>query len=371
MSELRQDATTKQWVIIAPERAKRPSQVPKKKSAVELANWDASCPFCPHNEAQTPHEVFRIPASSEKTAWEVRVVPNRFAALTPGGDVTRQENGPFSRKMSGFGIHEVIIETPSHNTPISLLPYKHIKKILTAYQERYNVIKKNRHIRFIHIFKNHGWAAGTSLVHPHSQLVATPIISPYYHQKFDAAHDYFTDMGRCLYCDLIQWNLDNARERVVADTREFLVIHPYASRVPYETWILPKRHYSSFGLFPRTHFTELAKVLKDILFCLYEMLDNPAFNLIIDSTNAKSEEDPYYHWHVRIVPRLSTIAGFELGSGIYISTTRPEETAKATKAAIQSLRKEEKISIEPGTWTGFPSFTPYQADGIKSPQLPK
>jgi len=346
MSELRQDPTTKEWVIMAPERANRPTQHPAKRQDEELPSWDPSCPFCPHNEEQTPEEVFRIPISSGKSAWEVRVVPNRFAALTPAGDISRREDGPLFRKMSGFGIHEVIIEGPSHNTPMALMPYQHIEKVLIAYQERYNTIKKNRQIRFIHIFKNHGWRAGTSLVHSHSQLVATPIMAPYYHRKFDVALDYYADMGRCLYCDLICWEQDKA-ERVVAETKDFVVFHPYASHVPFETWIIPKAHLSSFGLLPPANFTELAKVLKDVLFCLYEKLDNPAFNLMIDSAGTLDEEDPYYHWHIRIIPRLTTIAGFEMGSGIYITSALPEETAQTTREFIQSLRQEEKIAIEP------------------------
>jgi len=347
MSELRQDPATKEWVIIAPERAKRPSQEPPKRHAGDWPDWDASCPFCPGNEDKTPEEVFRIPVSSEKSAWEVRVVPNRFAALDPLADITRHRDGPFFRKMGGFGIHEVIIETPLHNLPTALMTYQHIEKVLVSYQERYNAIKKNQRIRFIHIFKNHGWAAGTSLIHAHSQLVATPIISPYYHRKFDVAHEYYADMGQCLYCDLIGW--ESEKERVVASTKEFLVFHPYASHVPYETWIIPKKHYSSFGLFPPTTFSELAQVLKDILLCLYEKLYNPAFNLMIDSTTTEDEEDPYYHWHIRIVPRLSTIAGFEMGSGIYISTALPEETARTTREFIATLREEEKVSLETRT----------------------
>ena len=224
MSELRQDATTKEWVILAPERGKRPQQRPKRKPADDMPSWDSTCPFCPGNEAETPDEVFRIPSSDEPSGWEVRVVPNRFAALIPEGDITRIEEAPFFRKMGGFGIHEVIIESPSHDTPPALMSYEHIEKVLIAYQERYNALKKDKRLRHITIFKNSGWAAGTSLVHPHSQLVATPVIAPYYHRKFDVAHEYYADMGRCLYCDLIAWDLEKAYKRVVAETKEFVLV---------------------------------------------------------------------------------------------------------------------------------------------------
>lgn len=326
MSELRQDPTTKEWVILAPERSKRPQRKPKKKTVEELPDWDASCPFCLGNEVQTPVEVFRIPVSSAKSDWEVRVVPNRFAALAPGKIGTVIETDRFFRKRDGVGVHEVIIETPSHNTVMPLMTNQQIEKVLIAYQERYNTLKKNRQLKFITIFKNHGWAAGTSLAHPHSQLVATPIMAPYYHRKFDVAHDYNADTGRCLYCDLLAKEIEIG-ERIVAETAQFVVFHPYASRVPYETWIIPKVHCASYGLFPATQLAELAEVLKCTLLCLYRELDDPAFNLMLDTSTTQDEEDPYYHWHIRVVPRLSTIAGFEMGSGIYISTALPEQTA--------------------------------------------
>ncbi|MFC1957889.1 galactose-1-phosphate uridylyltransferase [Chloroflexota bacterium] len=344
MSELRHDPTTKEWVILAPERASRPQEAPKAKSAEELPPWDADCPFCPGNEEQTPDEILRIPNTGEDSTWAVRVVPNKFAALTPEADITRIEEGRFSRKMGGFGEHEVVIESPSHNTPMALMTYRQVEKVLIAYHRRYNTLKENPLLNFITIFKNHGWASGTSLVHHHSQLVATPIITPYYHRRFDIAQDYYADMGGCLYCELLSEELEK-QERIVADTEQFVVLQPYASRMPYETWILPKTHSSSFGLFPASGLTELAKVLKDILFCLYQKLNNPAFNLMVDTSNTVSEDDPYYHWHIRVTPRLTTIAGFEIGSGIYISPALPEETAKVMRQCCITYADEGEVCI--------------------------
>ncbi len=340
MSELRYDLTTREWVIIAPERAKRPQQAQKSRRADRLPDWDESCPFCPGNESQTPPEVFRLPLSDEASAWEVRVIPNRFAVLMPNGDITRREDGHFFRKMDGVGAHEVIIETPSHNTPTALMSYEQVEKVLIAYQERYNALKKNRQFKFITIFKNHGQASGTSLIHPHSQLVATPILAPYYHRRLDVAVDYYAVSGSCLYCELLAEELEKG-ERIVAQTREFVVLHPYASRAPWETWIIPKRHCASFSLFPNEHLAELARVLKDTLLCLYRGLDNPAFNYMVNTTNTEDEENPYYHWHIRIVPRLNLIAGFEMGSGIYISTALPEETASHMRECAISLPEDE------------------------------
>ena len=337
MSELRQDPTTKDWVIMAPERARRPQQTQKKKPVEKaLPEWDESCPFCPGNEYETPDESLRIPASSKDSDWQVRVIPNRYPALSPEGDTIRKEYGHFARTLDGFGIHEVIIESRFHNTTLALMNYEQVEMVLTAYQQRYNALKENRQIKFITIFKNHGRESGTSLVHPHSQLVATPIITPYFHSRFDIAQDYNADMGSCLYCDLLDEELEKG-DRIVADSGEFIVLHPYASRVPWETWIIPRRHYSSFGLLPTVNLPELAIILKDTLLCLYTSLDNPAYNLMIDTTTTEDEEDPYYHWHIRIVPRRSLIAGFEIGSGIYITTALPEESAALMKQCLISL----------------------------------
>ncbi len=336
-----------EWVILAPERANRPQQTVKKKAAEALPDRDEDCPFCPGNEDKTPDEVFRIPASGKDSAWAVRVVPNRFAALTQEAGTERVGDGYFNRKIPGFGVHEVIIESPSHNTPMALMTYPQIEKVLTAYQQRYNVLKENRRLQFITIFKNHGKESGTSLAHPHSQLVATPMVTPYYHRRFDVAHDYFVNFGRCLYCDLLANELEKD-ERIVVETEQFVVFQPFASRSPYETWIIPKLHRASFGMLTEEHIREMASVLKDTLYCLYYELSNPAFNFMIDTSTTYDEEDPYYHWHLRIMPRLSMIAGFEIGSGIYISSALPEDTAKTLRKCCYSLVRDGESCIIPG-----------------------
>lgn len=337
MSEIRQDPTTREWVIIAPERAKRPQHEPDN-TPTDIPEWEASCPFCPGNENQTPDEILRLPASATASDWQVRVIPNRFGALHSSGDTGRKTAGDLFRKMDGVGVNEVIIETPSHNTPMALMTYKQVENVLIAYKERYNSLKKIRQLKFITIFQNHGWSSGTSLIHPHSQLVATPVASPYYRRKYEVAINYYDDVGKCLYCDLIDEEL-NLGERIVAETGGFIVIHPFASRVPYETWIIPKEHRASFGLCPSAYLTELSVVLKNTLLCLYKELGNPDFNYMFDTSTTDDEEDPHYHWHIRIVPRLTTVAGFEMGSGIYISTEIPEETAKIMKKCVGSIKK--------------------------------
>jgi UDPglucose--hexose-1-phosphate uridylyltransferase len=345
MSELRLDPTTREWVIMAPERLKRPQQTLKKVPTEGLPERDEACPFCPGNEDQTPEAVFVIPSSDRYSEWDVRVVPNRFAALTMDENNLPVREGPLNRGMPGLGVHEVIIDNPSHNTTIAMMSYQQVENLLAAYQQRYNTLKKEQHLKSITIFKNHGRESGTSLAHPHSQLIATPIITPYYHRRFDVAVDYYSDVGNCLYCDILNEELKN-KERIVTKTEDFVVFHPYASRSSYETWIIPRAHYSSFGLFPEGQRSGLAVLLKDILLCLYRGLNDPAYNLMIDTSVTTDEENPYYHWHIRIVPRLSMIAGFEMGSGIYINTMLPEDSAKSLRDTAQSLPDSECLSLK-------------------------
>ncbi len=237
--------------------------------------------------------------------------------------------------MSKETVHEVVIETPSHNTPMALMEPQQVEQVLLAYQARYNTLKRNRLLQFITIFKNQGQLAGTSLVHPHSQLVATPIAAPYYLKKFEVAVEYYDETGRCLYCELFAKELE-VGDRIIAETEGFVVFHPYASLSPYVTWIAPKEHRASFGMVPAEQLPELARVLKGTLFSLYRALDNPHFNYMIHTSTIGNEEDPHYHWHIRIVPRLTTLAGFEMGSGIYINPALPEETAKVMRDHIDS-----------------------------------
>ena len=345
MSELREDCTTGDWVILAPERAKRPQKKPKVKSTNEVPVWDKSCPFCPGNENQTPPEAFRLPLPERPSAWAVRVVPNRFAAVTPNGQSTRIRDRYFFHKMNGIGVHEVIIETPSHNAVMAFMSYYQVEEVLVACQQRYNALKKNPQFKFITIFKNYGLTSGASLIHPHSQVVATSIAAPYYRRKSEVAFSHYDNFGRCLYCDLLRAELDRG-ERIVVETDKFVVFHPYASRVPWETWIIPKKHRASFGLSPPIYLAELAMVLRDSLLCLYRGLDNPDFNLMVDSTSTAEEESPYYHWHIRIVPRLTAIAGFEMGSGIYINTALPEDTAILLRQVANSSAEDECLTFK-------------------------
>jgi len=329
MPELRQDPTTKEWVIIASERSKRPHELRRFEPLIEKPSYKESCPFCPGNEHMTPHETlaYRNSGLSDSKGWWVRVTPNKFPALSPEGSLERKEEKGFFRMMDGVGIHEVVIGSPIHNQLFPLMEDKQVEEVLLAYRERYLAIREDPRIKLIIIFKNHGQAAGTSLEHPHSQIVGTAVVPSNIRKKLEEATRYYDDHGRCVFCDSIQEELKFGR-RIVMNTEKFVVLQPFASRVPFETWIIPKDHQASFGLISMEDSKTFAKVLKGTLLKLYSKLNDPPYNYVIHTAPIKDEQEDYYHWHLQIVPRLTTQAGFEMGSGIYINVSFPEETAQ-------------------------------------------
>jgi UDPglucose--hexose-1-phosphate uridylyltransferase len=329
MPQLRQDPTTKEWVIIATERAKRPHEFRMDRPAVEKRSYEKGCPFCPGNENLTPHERlgYRSSGPADSKGWWLRVVPNKFSALTPEGSLQRREEKRFFRMMDGVGIHEVVIESPVHNQVLPLMEDKQVEEVLLAYRERYLALREDPRIKLVIIFKNHGLAAGTSLDHPHSQLVGTSVVPSNIRKKLEEAARYYDDHGCCVYCDLVKEEL-SFEKRIVTDTERFVVLQPFASRFPFETWIIPKEHQASFGLISIEDSKRFARILKATLFKLYSKLNNPDYNYVIHTAPFKDEMEDYYHWHLQIIPRLTTPAGFEMGSGIFINVSYPEETTQ-------------------------------------------
>ncbi|MEZ5355069.1 MAG: galactose-1-phosphate uridylyltransferase [Bryobacteraceae bacterium] len=327
MPELRQDPATKDWVIVATERMKRPHEFRRAEPRPLLAGHDPRCPFCRGNEAKTPGEVLSVQGES---GWAVRVVPNKFAALVPGGETNRELAGGFFRQMAGVGHHEVVIETPTHNRFFARMEVGELARVLVAYRDRYNSLREDRAVKLIVIFKNHGESAGTSLVHPHSQIVASPVVPPYVRRKCEESLRYYDATGRCLHADIFAAERD-AVSRVIAENGHFFVFHPFASRAPFETWIAPLRFRPSFGQVDQEELSALAAVLRDTLAGLSDLLNDPDFNFVIHSAPVGEEDEEYFCWHLQIVPRLTQIAGFEIGSGMYITTASPEQTARAMR----------------------------------------
>lgn len=324
MPELRQNLITRDWVIIATERARRPDQfVSEKKAVIPLNEYDPECPFCPGNEHLTTDEHFKL-LNNDK--WAVRVVPNKFPALNSKGSGKRSINGIY-RSMDAFGIHDVVIEHPRHDLHFALYDTHSIENIMYAYKRRYQEIKSDKRVESIVIFRNHGKAAGTSLVHPHSQIVATPVVPFQVRSRLDTAIRYFDDNGECIFCRTLNEEI-SAKERIIFATELFTAFIPYAALSPFHIWIFPNRHFASFDEITDTETIALAETLHSVLKKLFVALNNPDFNFTIRSIPTHEKNSDYFHWYIAIVPRITIAAGFELGSGMYISTAIPEESAK-------------------------------------------
>jgi len=325
MPELRKDPVIKRWVIIATERAKRPHDFKREKEEIKAG----FCPFDYGNEHTTPPEIFafRPPDTEPNTpGWWVRVVSNKFPALNPQLEIERYGVGMYDA-MTGFGFHEVIIETPDHFASLATLDYKQVQEVVWAYKIRYNQLKKDDRIKYILIFKNHGRDAGASLQHPHSQLIALPIVPKRVEEELQGSKEYYDYKERCVFCDMIREEKRD-KERIIEENEFFVSFAPFASRFPFETWILPKKHNHDFGEITEEEVKFLAKILKNTLYRIYTALDNPPYNMMIHTAPTNGEGKKHYHWHIEIVPRLTKVAGFEWGSGFYINPTPPENAAK-------------------------------------------
>jgi UDPglucose--hexose-1-phosphate uridylyltransferase len=324
MPEFRQNKASKEWVIVASERGKRPSDFAKAKGEIKpIPAHNDNCPFCRGNEHMTPPPLLRYP---EQGDWRLRVVVNKFAALQPDLATTRTRVGEFLA-AKGFGIAEVVIECPEHNKTIATMTLNEVADILKAYRERQTQISQNENINLVTIFRNHGAKAGTSLEHPHSQIIATPIVPPHVRYPMEQAILHYDKYGSCVYCDIVREELEQ-KERIIYETDSFATFCPYAARTPFELRIYPKRHTASFMDITNDEIEEMAWVLRNTLLKIYKCLDNPDYNYVIRSSPIGDENTRHQHWYMVIIPKITTPAGFEIGSGIYINTVPPEASAR-------------------------------------------
>jgi UDPglucose--hexose-1-phosphate uridylyltransferase len=331
MPELRKDPVTGRWVIISTGRRKRPNDFRIEKSTTLAGDY---CPFCPGREDMTPPEVlaFRTNGGAPNSpGWDLRVVPNKFPALQVEGTLDREGEGLFDR-MNGIGAHEVVIEHPDHTKTLAMMSELEVERMLWAFRERILDLKKDRRFRYILIFKNHGAAAGASLEHSHSQLIALPIVPDFVREELDGAKQHFAAKERCVFCDIIRQEIA-AERRVIQEDADIVAISPYAPRFPFETWILPRRHGARFEDAPRQEYEGLARMIKSVLARMNRTLEHPSYNMIIHSSPFTEETSEYYHWHVELMPKLTRTAGFEWGTGFYINPTSPEEATEVLRDA--------------------------------------
>ncbi len=341
MPELRRDPIQRRWVIIATERARRPTDFSHEAASTRSA---AFYPFVPGNEDQIPPEIFAFRDAGTKPdtpGWRVRVVPNKFPALETEGDAERQDVGLYDR-MSGVGAHEVIVETPEPHESLASMDVEHLALVLKAYRERLAALMRDPRFRYVLIFKNHGLEAGASLAHPHTQIIATPITPKTVALELDSARAYYSAEKRCIFCDLMNQELEDGSRIVFSDER-FVVYCRYASRFPFEMMLLPRAHGHRLQDADDETLRFMAAALRETLQRLRAGLNDPPYNFMLHtapSTEAPARHADYWstrasdwHWHLEIFPRVTKTAGFEWGTGFYINPVPLEEAAKFLREA--------------------------------------
>ena len=332
MSTLRKDPISGHCVIIATDRARRPHQLRR----TETRNDSIVCPFCEGQEASTTGEVFafRVPSSSpDSPGWRVRVIPNKYPALDEGmgnGETMVSDSDPLFPTGSTGGIHEVIIETAEHITSIAQLSDAQMAEVVYAYRHRIRSIRNDRRIRSAIIFKNVGAGAGASLEHVHSQLMGTSYVPLKLREELINSEQFLLVHGGCFFCGLVLREAEMG-DRIVFDSDHFLVICPFASRFPYEMCILPKQHASHFEVLSDNHVADLACVLRKTVACLESTLAEPTYNILIHTAPFDMPVLEHYHWHVEVLPRVTSTAGYEWGTGYYINPNPPEEAARTLR----------------------------------------
>ncbi|MFZ5632251.1 MAG: galactose-1-phosphate uridylyltransferase [Bacillota bacterium] len=333
MPEWRKDPIFDRWVVIATERGKRPSDfsVPKEEKK------GGECPLCEHHEWETPPEILAYrekDSARDRPGWWVRVVPNKFPAVRIEGQTDAGNFGVY-QIMNGVGAHEVVIETPDHGTAIEDLNQYQVQEVIRAWRDRSLDLRGDIRLKYIQVFKNYGSTAGASLEHPHSQIIATPVVPLNIKEKLDGLKRHARMTGRCIICDMIAQE-QKEQNRVVAESDRFLCITPFASRFPFETWIIPKEHQPDYACIREDQVADLALVMRTILKKLSAALRRPPYNMVISTApvNESREDTVHFHWHMEILPRLTIAAGFELGTGFYINPTPPEMAASEIRETV-------------------------------------
>jgi UDPglucose--hexose-1-phosphate uridylyltransferase len=326
MSELRRDPIGGRWVIVDTDHPNKPEDFEYEPNVLR----GGTCPFCYGSESMTPPEIeaIREPQTSPNTpGWAVRVVPNKFPALQVEGDLDRRGIGIYDMS-NGVGAHEVLIEHPYHHKDIPDLLDSEVENFISMYCRRALDLVRDKRFKYILVFKNYGLAAGASLEHPHTQIVALPMVPKNVMEEIKGAHNYFEYRERCLFCDMIRQEMQE-KERIITENKYFLSFCPFVSRFPFEIWIIPKKHSGLFCHIPPEEFPALASILKETIRKIKVLFPNLSYNFIIHSSPINGDGGVEgYHWHIEFMPKLTRVAGFEWGSGFYIVTTPPELAAQ-------------------------------------------
>lgn len=332
MPQLRRDPVGGRWVIISTERAARPGDL----TCEDQECRGGFCPFCEGHEGKTPSEVlsFRDPdTEADEAGWRVRVVPNKYPALKAEGVLEEDKGDGIFHTMSGLGQHEVFIEGAQHHLSLSELPRSTVEEVVDAYRQRMLVHKSDKRMVYALIFKNVGRRAGASLEHSHSQLICTPVVPKRVGEEMDRCEEFYQFQDECLMCSTLDEEV-NEGTRIVVEREHFVALTPYASRFPFEMWVVPRQHMCHYEEMPEHLLGEFAGVLHEAICRLDVAMDRPPYNYVLHTTPFTIGEVDHFHWHLEIIPRVTHVAGFEWGTGFYINPVRPADAAQCLRNVV-------------------------------------
>lgn len=329
MAELRRDPIVGRWVIVDTDHPNKPEDYEHEQYIPK----GGVCPFCYGSESMTPPEIDSIRdlhTQPNTPGWQVRVVPNKFPALQIEGELDRRGIGMYDAS-NGIGAHEVLIETPYHSKDIPDLLNEEVEKIIIMSLRRITDLERDRRFKYIMLFRNYGAAAGASLEHPHTQIIALPMVPKNVMEEIKGAEDYFNYRERCIFCDIIRQE-SQEKERIICENKYFISFFPFVSRFPFEIWIMPKKHHGHFCRIEQDEIPLFASILKDTITKIKKLFVNLSYNYIIHTSPVNGDGNESYHWHVELMPKLTRVAGFEWGTGFYLVPTPPELASQYLKS---------------------------------------
>ena len=330
-SELRFDLISKDWVVIATGRARRPEVFKKERRKIEEISREL-CPFCQIETQETPTLVYargkKLPLKKGDRVpkdWTIVVIPNKYPAFLPHPRLEKRIEGGLYQTMNAVGFHEVVV-TRDHKKQLAQFKMEQVKEVIDVYQERYLELQKEKFVNYVSIFHNHGVEAGASIFHPHSQIITTPLIDVDLKKALFNSQEHWKTAKKCIYCQMNKWE-QKVKKRIVFENKDFLVICPFASKSAFQIIISPKRHLSYFERITDEEKWTLAEAFRVALNKLYKGLADPAYNFYLHTAPCDGVNYDFYHWHWTILPKTAIWAGFEMGTMIEISTIEPEKAA--------------------------------------------
>jgi UDPglucose--hexose-1-phosphate uridylyltransferase len=321
MAELRREPIARRWVVITTDHPKGPADYLPFKPPYRPQEPEGQCPFCRGNEGMTPQETFSL--SKGGKGWLVRVIPNKFPFFHIEGEFDRRPEGMYD-VMEAIGAHEIVVEAPEHHQNLAMMEPDQIEKILIAYRERFIDLEKDRRFQQFLIIKNY---PGVFNRHPHSHIMAMPVIPRRIDEEVWGTLDYYQRKERCIFCDIIKEEI-SVKKRVILESVHFLVFSPFASRYPFETWIIPKVHSPDFHHISEEEVRDLSVGIQSLFTCFYKLLSDPPYSLTLHTSPVQSQfHRPEYHWHIEARLRIGLREGFEWGTGFFVNPTPPEDAA--------------------------------------------